>query len=88
MRKEFYRKVRKYNNAYKRRKLWHKIVMFLSGIVVFCTTYALILPAITLDRDNHTYDENGLIASESISYAIQPYTVTRKIYNNSYCYFS
>ena len=35
-----------------RRKMWKKIVGVLAGIVVFCTTYALILPAITLE--NHT----------------------------------
>ena len=32
------------------RKVWHRIVMVLACIVVFCTTYALILPAITMER--------------------------------------
>ena len=34
----------------KRRTLWKKIVNFLACIVVFCTTYALILPAITKEQ--------------------------------------
>lgn len=35
-----------------RRRTWKKIISILACIVVFCTTYALILPAITLE--NHT----------------------------------
>lgn len=31
-------------------KRWHKVRMVLEAIVVFCTTYALILPAITAER--------------------------------------
>lgn len=33
------------------RKTWQKIVRVLACIVVFCTTYALILPAITMEKD-------------------------------------
>lgn len=33
------------------RKTWQKVVMCLAAIVAFCTTYALILPAITLEQD-------------------------------------
>ena len=40
----------KLNKERKRRKLWGKFVRFLSCVVVFCTTYALILPAITLEK--------------------------------------
>ncbi len=34
----------------KRRKYWKRVVGILAGVVVFCTTYALILPAITLEQ--------------------------------------
>jgi len=34
-----------------KRKNWHKIVTILAAIVVFCTTYALILPAITEEAE-------------------------------------
>lgn len=49
----------------KRRKLhnrWRKVVTALASIVVFCTTYALILPAITLEQgcslEEHTHTES------------------------------
>ena len=35
----------------KRRQWWHRIVQTMVAIVVFCTTYALILPAITMERE-------------------------------------
>ena len=39
----------KYLRSYRRRKIWRKIVSTLACLVVFCTTYALILPAITME---------------------------------------
>lgn len=36
-----------------RRRIWRKIVSVLACIVVFCTTYALILPGITLGKTPH-----------------------------------
>lgn len=48
----------------KRKKRWHKLVSVLVAIVVFCTTYALILPAITLEnkaicgQTEHTHNES------------------------------
>lgn len=47
-----------------KRRLWQRIVSGLTCIVVFCTTYALILPAITLEGDafcgvaEHTHAES------------------------------
>lgn len=40
----------KYVKARRRRKNWHKIVTAMAAIVVFCTIYALILPAITMEK--------------------------------------
>lgn len=41
---------------------WYKIMLILSSIVVFCTTYALILPAITLEKQcelpEHVHDQS------------------------------
>lgn len=34
----------------RRRRRWSKVVSFLSAVVVFCTTYVLILPAITMEQ--------------------------------------
>ena len=45
----------------KRHRIWMNVVSILACLVVFCTTYALILPAITLEdatcgmeEDQHT----------------------------------
>ena len=37
--------------ARRRQKRWQKIVSGMAAVVVFCTTYALILPAITMSND-------------------------------------
>ena len=40
----------KYIRSHRFHKCWHKVLMVLGSVVVFCTTYALILPAITMER--------------------------------------
>lgn len=40
----------KYNIRYQRRRRWYKVLSFLSAVVVFVTTYALIIPAITWEK--------------------------------------
>ena len=40
-----------YAKAHERKNIWKRIVTVLSCLVVFCTTYALILPAITASDD-------------------------------------
>ena len=47
----------------RRRKLWSRIVSMMMCVVVFCTTYALILPAITMEKnpcdlEEHTHGES------------------------------
>ena len=42
---------KQYVKRYRQREFWRKIVSVLGCFVVFCTTYALILPAITMDQD-------------------------------------
>lgn len=39
-----------YTQRHRRRKRWKKVVTCLAAVVVFCTTYALILPAITMEK--------------------------------------
>ncbi len=43
--------VEKYTREHQRKRRWYKLVTGLACMVVFCTVYALILPAITLERD-------------------------------------
>ena len=55
------RNAEKYTLAHKRKRRWQRAVTALSGVVVFCTTYALILPAITMEKKceipEHTHTE-------------------------------
>ena len=50
MRQDVLRNAEKYTKVHKRKHLRHRVVTALAGVVVFCTTYALILPAITLEK--------------------------------------
>ncbi|MFQ9826685.1 MAG: SpaA isopeptide-forming pilin-related protein [Oscillospiraceae bacterium] len=48
--------------AHKRKKSWYRVVTGLACVVVFCTVYALILPAITMEKGaceipEHTHSE-------------------------------
>ena len=55
----------------RRKSIWKRIVSVLACIVVFCTTYALILPALTLERDpscgieEHTHTEACYVKEET-----------------------
>ena len=42
--------VEKYTKAHQRKKRWYRAVTGMACVVVFCTVYALILPAITLEK--------------------------------------
>lgn len=49
----FLRAARKADTEHKKRRVWRRVVTALSGVVIFCTTYALILPAITMDSKKY-----------------------------------
>lgn len=49
----------KYMKERRHKKWWHKVVISLAAIVVFCTTYALILPAVTLEKDTSAGEEQA-----------------------------
>lgn len=61
MKYDVLRDAEKYTKVHKRKRLWHRVVTVLAGVVVFCTTYALILPAITLEKQcdipKHTHTD-------------------------------
>ena len=50
MRQNIPGKAGSYAARHKRRSHWRRLLMALACVVVFCTTYALILPAITLEN--------------------------------------
>ena len=51
----------RYTSAHRRKRRWYQVTTCLAAAVVFCTTYALILPAITLEKQcalpEHTHTE-------------------------------
>lgn len=49
MNHEALEKANVYTKAHQKKRRWQKVVTALAAIVVFCTTYALILPAITME---------------------------------------
>ena len=46
------RQAAKYAKFHQRKKRWQRVVTCMAAVVVFCTTYALILPAITMTDAN------------------------------------
>ena len=62
MKKDALQGAEKYTKAHQRKKRWYRVVTGLACVVVFCTVYALILPAITLEKtgckiSEHTHSE-------------------------------
>lgn len=62
MKKDALQGAEKYTKAHQRKKRWYRVVTGLACVVVFCTVYALILPAITMEMGaceipEHTHSE-------------------------------
>ena len=57
-----------------RRRIWHKIVGSLACVVVFITTYALILPAITLEKESYCGQEEHVHDANCYTQIIQQQT--------------
>lgn len=63
MKREILREAVKLNMERRRRKWWHRIVSGMAVLVVFATTYTLVLPAITMENDticgmeDHTHSD-------------------------------
>ena len=51
MQKKLLPEAEQYAKQNNRRRIWRNFVRVMACIVVFCTTYALILPAITMERE-------------------------------------
>ena len=62
MKKDALQGAEKYTKAHQRKNRWYRVVTVLACVVVFCTVYALILPAITMEKGaceipEHTHSE-------------------------------
>ena len=68
-----------YEKEKKRRSLLKRILIVLSAVVVFCTVYSLILPAITMVNEDiavcgmteHIHDESCYVSVEKLSFACE-----------------
>ena len=79
--------INEYQARQRSSRLWHKIVSALACVVVFCTTYALILPAITMETPrildcplevhSHTpdcYDADGDLICGQADFVVHTHT--------------
>lgn len=69
MRKILMQEAEKYAKQNHRRRIWRKFVRAMACVVVFCTTYALTLPAITMeknpcDMEEHTHGDSCYVSTE------------------------
>ena len=80
----------------KHRSIWNKFVRAVAGVVVFCTTYALILPAITLETTDalcgldHVHDDTCFVGDPAAAPAVPvPDLEGRTIHShNEFCFDS
>ena len=49
MTNELSKSAQKYEKVHRRKSIWHRVISILSAVTVFITTYAMILPAITME---------------------------------------
>ncbi|MCI6646023.1 MAG: hypothetical protein MSH16_00075, partial [Oscillospiraceae bacterium] len=82
-----------YAGAHRRKRRWHQIVTGLACVVVFCTVYALILPAITLENQDcplpehtHTPDCYTQVTSAARQELICPLEETEGHAHTDACY--
>lgn len=61
---ELHDRIHEYQAKLRRRQLRHKILSVLAGVVVFCTTYALILPALTMEQETICGQEEHVHVAE------------------------
>lgn len=83
MRNEESKKASGYIKAHRLQKRWQKAVTCLAAVVVFCTVYALILPAVTMEKEQtlsctyevHQHKESCYDAEENVICGYADYAV-------------
>ena len=82
-------RIKEYTEANSKKKIWQKVLIVLSCIVVFCTTYALILPAITMSKkpicgfEEHVHDHScyeTVVAKEKLDCKFKVHTHSESCY--------
>lgn len=70
MQSKLYKNAKVFNEKYKNRRRWYTVLVVMAAMVVFCTTYALIMPAITMEKETfcglseHTHSDDCYIVDE------------------------
>lgn len=78
MQNKYRRKIVRYARLGRYRSIWRKCVQVMAFVVVFCTTYALILPAITMERTHfcgleaHEHTDDCYIRKETLAFTCTP----------------
>ena len=83
-----------YANKHRKKSRWQRIVTVMACVVVFCTTYALILPAITMEKtyecgkEEHTHTEEcytkvTTAARKEPACTLEQHNHTEQCYNES-----
>lgn len=76
----------------RRRSIWNRAVTGMAAVVVFCTTYALILPAITMERsptcgiEEHAHDDGCYTPPLVLSCGAETSGETLLHTHNEFCY--
>jgi len=74
----------KYQKAHKRKSIWYRVLSVLSAITVFCTTYALILPAITMEDPSPGIKLDNVFVYEDEEVLINFHVSGRALFVNEY----
>ena len=67
MRRKFLSEAQKYIKKNRNHRVWRNVVIALACVVVFCTTYSLILPAITTEQDTLEDVVGGTVSEEVLN---------------------
>lgn len=57
MRPDVFHEAGKYTEKHRKKRRWHRISASLAAVVVFCTVYLLMMPAVTLERQSDLLEE-------------------------------
>ncbi|MDD6236215.1 MAG: hypothetical protein PUB00_02420, partial [Clostridiales bacterium] len=63
MKRDILNEAQEYMKVHQKKKRWHQVVIALACVVVFCTTYVLILPAITMENSGSAQTEQEQVTN-------------------------
>lgn len=91
MKNNLLKKIEKLEKLHKQRRWWYRLVSAMACVVVFCTVYALILPAITMEGEpsckmaEHQHEESCYKVIEPVRQFVcdeKPHEHTKKCYDS------